>query len=136
MLKQLLSSYRPILICTEINETLPPPLRFTLNPQQQPWAPAHFFGYSLALLQDLAEACAYDLVCLDFNNAFLVAREYNQFWPALSAEACYQYYRSHPRPDYNADMEPLLQLSPSAALDFLHRHFAAFAGGYQLWLPT
>ncbi|PIQ23581.1 hypothetical protein COW36_14020 [bacterium (Candidatus Blackallbacteria) CG17_big_fil_post_rev_8_21_14_2_50_48_46] len=133
VLKQLLAYYRPIVICTEINETIPPPLRFTLLPEAKPHAPSHFFGYSLSLLHDLAKIYHYDLVRLDFNNAFLVAREYNFFWPALSAEEAYLSYRKNPRPDYNQDMEKLLSWPAAQNQDFLNQHFAAYAAEYTLY---
>jgi ferredoxin len=126
---------RPVLICTEINETIPPPLRFSQAADATPDAQTHFFGYSLALLSDLAQAYNYDLLRLDFNNAFLLAREYNHFWPNLSAEAAYVNYRQNPRPKYNADMEELLALPPDLAQTFIHRHFARFQGQYLLSGP-
>lgn len=133
VLKALLQHYRPWLICTEINETIPPPLRFTQTAEAEPHAPSHFFGYSLALLADLAQAHSYDLVGLDFNNAFLVAREVNHFWPVLNAEEAYLNYRQNPRPEYNADMEPLLSLEKNSAQAFVQRHFEAFTGQYWLF---
>jgi len=135
VLKNLLQHYRPVLICTEINETIPPPLRFTQAPDVSPHAQAHFFGYSLALLADLAQENDYDLVHLDFNNAFLVAREYNHFWPNLSAEAAYLSYRQNPRPEYNADMEALLKLEPEAIFRRIQQHFRFFEGQYLLFSP-
>jgi hypothetical protein len=135
VLKNLLQHYRPVLICTEINETIPPPLRFTQAADAAPDAQAHFFGYSLALLYDLAQENNYDLLRLDFNNAFLVSREYNHFWPALSAEAAYLSYRQNPRPEYNADLDELLALPPDLAQTFIHRHFGRFQGQYLLSGP-
>lgn len=133
VLKNLLQHYRPTLICTEVNETIPPPLRFTLEPEAEPDAPKHFFGYSLALLHDLAQENDYDLVHLDFNNAFLVAREHNHFWPALSAEVAYLPYQKGNRPAYHADMESLLYLSALEAIAFIESHFHDFHGQYQLF---
>ena len=73
VLEKVLSAYRPSLICAEINEKIPPPLRFTVKWESEgSWGTDHFYGQSLSMLEDLGKRQNYDLVRLEYNNAFLV----------------------------------------------------------------
>src|ERR1700704_30234 len=75
VLRALLSEFRPQLIVTEINEKIPPPIRFVVkyNPDFQ--LRHHFFGYSIAMLADLCEQTGYEILEVEYNNAFLAPRE-------------------------------------------------------------
>ncbi|MEO7425109.1 MAG: hypothetical protein ABI036_07970, partial [Fibrobacteria bacterium] len=56
VLESILSGYRPSLICAEINEKVPPPIRFTVKwHPDHAWAQDHFFGQSLSILDDLGK---------------------------------------------------------------------------------
>jgi hypothetical protein len=137
VLAALLEEFRPTLMCVEINEKIPPPLRFTVR-----YAPGyeyrgdHFFGQSLAQLVTLTDRHDYDLVELNYNNAFLVPRE-KGLGAAMSAEQAYRVGYAE-RPDrrrrfpYNADVEPLLALPPAEAADFVRTLFRDRSGEYQL----
>ena len=122
-------------MCVEINEKISPPIRFTVN-----WDPGHeyagdhFYGMSLALLDDLAGRRGYALVALEYNNAFLVAREAASL-PALSADAAYRtgYVERADRLDrlpWNRDVEHLLRLPPAAAVLELRRLFERYEGSF------
>jgi hypothetical protein len=137
VLEKLLSAYRPSLICAEINEKIPPPLKFTVkwNPDHA-WAQDHFFGQSLSMLEDLGKRQGYALVGVEYNNAFLIPRELNPV-PIMSvAEAYRRGYADRPdrlqRLPWNKDMEPLLTLPPDQAIAFLNEKFKAYAGRYLL----
>jgi hypothetical protein len=137
VLENLLGAYRPSLICAEINEKIPPPLKFAVqwNPGHA-WAQDHFFGQSLSMLDDLAKRRGYALVGLEYNNAFLIPRELNPV-PILSAAEAYRKgYADRPdrlqRLPWNWDMEPLLSLSKEEAIAFLNEKFQAYAGRYVL----
>ena len=137
VLERLLSAYRPSLICAEINEKIPPPLKFAVkwDPAHR-WAQDHFFGQSLSMLEDLAKRHGYALAGLEYNNAFLIARELNPV-PMLSAEEAYRAgYASRPdrleRLPWNRDMEPLLAMDAEAARAFVREKFAAYAGKFVL----
>jgi hypothetical protein len=137
VLAALLEEFRPSLMCVEINEKIPPPLRFTVR-----YAPGyeyrgdHFFGQSLAQLVALTDRHEYDLVELNYNNAFLVPRE-RGLGAGLTAEQAYREgYADRPdrqkRFPYNAEVEPLLSLPPAEAADFVHRLFRDRSGEYLL----
>jgi hypothetical protein len=137
VLEKILTGYRPSLICAEINEKIPPPIRFTVkwNPDHA-WAQDHFFGQSLSILTDLGKRHGYVLAGLEYNNAFLIPGEFKAA-PALSAEAAYrQGYADRPdrltRLPWNQDMEPLLTMPVPEAIEFLREKFKAYEGRYVL----
>ena len=137
VLEKILSRHRPALICTEINEKIPPPLKFTVK-----WAPDHrwtfdhFYGQSLSMLEALANLNEYALVGLEYNNAFLVPKEKNPL-PVLTAAAAFQQgYRQKPdrleRLPWNRDMDHLLDMSPAEAAACLRDLFRKYEGRYIL----
>lgn len=137
VLDALLREFRPALVCAEINEKLPPPLRFTvLYDPSYVWAEDHFYGQSICALHDLAGAHGYALVELHYNNAFLVPAERARR-PALDPEEAYRAGYLE-RPDrlelfpWNADMEPLHALDTPGKLRFVEERFAPYAGRYEL----
>jgi hypothetical protein len=137
VLERLLTAYRPSLICAEINEKIPPPLRFSVkwDPAHH-WAQDHFFGQSLSMLDELGKRQGYVLAGLEYNNAFLVPRELSPS-PALSvAEAYRAGYAERPdrlaRLPWNRDMEPLLKMDAEAAKAFVREKFSAYEGKYVL----
>ncbi|MDQ3000275.1 MAG: hypothetical protein M3Y08_03300 [Fibrobacterota bacterium] len=137
VLEKLLTAYRPSLICAEINEKIPPPIRFSVKwNSDHAWVQDHFFGQSLSILEDLGKRNGYALVGLEYNNAFLIPRELNPVPIISAAEAYQQGYASRPdrlaRLPWNKDMEPLLTLPPTEAINFLNEKFKAYAGRYVL----
>jgi hypothetical protein len=137
VLEKLFTAYRPSLICAEINEKIPPPLRFTVkwDPAHH-WAQDHFFGQSLAILEDLGRKNGYALVGVEYNNAFLIPRELNPVPMQSAAEAYRIGYLARPdrleRLPWNKDMEPLHGMDPEAAKAFLREKFKAYEGKYVL----
>jgi hypothetical protein len=125
-------------IVTEINEKIPPPLRFVVkyNPDFQ--LRHHFFGYSIAMLADLCEEFGYVILELEYNNAFLAPKE---FAGLLGLEAPVAYSRGYlDRPDrkekfsLNFDMETIYSLSEAQALEFLQQFYSKFPGEFYLGL--
>jgi hypothetical protein len=137
VLERLLSAYRPSLICAEINEKIPPPLKFSVkwDPAHH-WAQDHFFGQSLSMLEELGKAHDYALVGLEYNNAFLIPRELNPVPTLPAAEAYRAGYASRPdrlqRLPWNRDMEPLLSMDAEAAKAFVRGKFSPYEGKYLL----
>ncbi|HKP96335.1 MAG TPA: hypothetical protein VJ385_11325 [Fibrobacteria bacterium] len=137
VLEKLLTAYRPSLICAEINEKIPPPVRFTVkwNPDHA-WTQDHFFGQSLSILEDLGKRQGYALVGLEYNNAFLIPRELNPVPVMAAAEAYRQGYADRPdrlqRLPWNKDMEPLLKMPSADAIAFIREKFKPYEGRYVL----
>src|ERR1041385_4310881 len=136
VLDALLAKFRPRIVVTEINEKIPPPIRFIVKYDPNFTLQHHFFGYSIASLEDLCERHNYALMSLEYNNAFIAPREL----PHVQAQDAMTVYRDGylDRPDrrkkfrLNQDMEVLLSMTPPAALKFLNDFYARHAGKYQL----
>lgn len=135
VLDALLDRYRPAVACVEINEKIPPPVKFTvLYRAEYPGPRGHFYGQSISQLELLTARHRYDIIGLEYNNAFIVPSELNTA-PALTADEAYRAGYRH-RPDrlirfpWNQDMDPLLELPPSEALAAINARFAAYHGEY------
>ncbi len=135
VLQRILSQYRPQLVCTEINEKIPPPVRFTVNfAEAHCWTGDHFYGQSLSQLYTLCEQFDYALVELHYANAFLIPRE-SCPQTGLSPEEAYRTGYLE-RPDRhqlfpaNHDVEQLLHLPPEQAVAFIEQLFAEYQGKF------
>jgi len=136
VLKAILSEFRPTFVVTEINEKIPPPLRFLFKYERNAQLRHHFFGYSIAVLEDLCEEFNYGLLELEYNNAFIAPRELKGA-KFLDAEKAYVLgYRDRPdrkqRFASNLDMEILHSLSPAKGISFLKDFYAKESGKYYL----
>jgi len=137
VLEKLLSAYRPSVICTEINEKIPPPVRFAANwDVNGSWGKDHFYGQSLSMLEALGKRERYDLVRLEYNNAFLVAQELNSLPVLTAADAFRQGYveRSDRRERFpwNAEMEPVLSMPEADLKPYFEQKFKSRAGHFVL----
>lgn len=136
VLDAILQNFRPGLVVTEINENIPPPLRFVVKFDPEFQLRYHFYGYSIAALEDLCEKHRYGILELEYNNAFLAPSELGagQF---RDAESAYRagYLNRHNRKDRfasNLDMEILHSLSPEEGMRYLQDFFGKDAGNYYL----
>ncbi len=90
ILARMLTAYRPQVMCVEINESMPVPVKFTVDyDPEHYWKNDRFMGQSLSMLHELCQKHNYDLVEVEYNNAFYVAREHNTF-PALEPAAAFK----------------------------------------------
>src|SRR5215210_2759149 len=90
LLDAVLVFFRKRLVVTEINEKIPPPVRFVVNYDPGFRLQHHFFGYSVASLEELCARHSYALVALEYNNAFVAPRELLGDLHALDAETAYR----------------------------------------------
>jgi hypothetical protein len=136
VLDSILASFRPALVITEINENIPPPLRFVVKFDPDFQLRYHFYGYSIAALEDLCEKHNYGILELEYNNAFLAPREIGASRFRSAAAAYKDGYLDRPdrkeRFASNLDTESLHYLNPEEGLRFLHVFYAAHAGKYLL----
>jgi len=136
VLDAILAAFRPSLVVTEINENIPPPLRFAVNFDPHFKLRYHFYGYSIAALEDLCLRHDYGILELEYNNAFLAPRELaaDRFHDAESAYR--EGYLNRPerkaRFASNLDMEALHSLSPEEGIRFLREFYASETGNYYL----
>jgi FkbM family methyltransferase len=135
VLEQILTSFRPSIICVEINEKLPPPLKFTVKwDSNYVWENDHFYGQSICQLNILCEKYEYAFVELHYNNAFLIPKEISPS-PSLTPEEAYKkgYLERPDRKEkfpWNTDIEEIHNLSPTDALIYVNKFFAKYQGKF------
>jgi hypothetical protein len=128
VLEKILTTYKPSLICTEINEKIPPPIKFTVKWSDEfVWRGGHVYGQSLAQLHELMSKSGYDLVKIVYNNAFYILHELNPE-KALTPENAYRdgYVNKPDRKEkfpWNTDLEEVLHMTPNKALVVIKEHF-------------
>jgi len=140
ILARLLTAYRPQVMCVEINETIPVPVKFTVNyDEAHYWKNDRFMGQSLSMLHELCQLHNYDLVEVEYNNAFYVAREFNTF-PALEPKAAFQtgFVDKTDRAKYfinNGPYEKVYSMTPEEVIAFYQEIFDKnYKGKYTLGL--
>jgi hypothetical protein len=136
VLDALLAEFRPRLVVTEINEKIPPPVKFVVKYDPDFQMTHHFFGYSIASLAELAARHNYAILEVEYNNAFLAPLELHGIIARDAATAYREGYTN--RPDRhekfraNANMEILHTLAPQEAVKFLDEFYAQHRGKYEL----
>ncbi|HEV7905309.1 MAG TPA: hypothetical protein VGO96_15820 [Pyrinomonadaceae bacterium] len=136
VLDALLAEFRPRLVVTEINEKIPPPVKFVVKYDPAFQMTHHFFGYSIASLADLAARHRYAILEVEYNNAFLAPLELAGALARNAADAYREGYLERPdrREKFraNANMEILHTLAPQEAVKFLDEFYAQHRGKYEL----
>jgi hypothetical protein len=138
VLDAVLTKFRPQIVVTEINEKIPPPVRFHVNYDADFQLSHHFYGYSIQSLADLCARHDYTILELEYNNAFIAPRELAGDARASVEEIYRRGYleRSDRLKKFssNNDVDILHTLSPPEALKFINRFFAKHRGKYELSL--
>jgi hypothetical protein len=138
VMNEVLKKYNPYLICTEINEKIPPPIKFSVKPIENfIMDDSHMYGYSISCLSDIMEKYGYDLVKLEWNNAFLIKRELNTFGSVSIDDAYNSGYALRLGREqifyYNKNMQYLLEShSVNEKIDFINTFFKKYDGIYTL----
>jgi hypothetical protein len=136
VLEAVLAEFRPRLVVTEINEKIPPPIKFVVKYDPDFQMTHHFFGYSIASLAELAARHRYAILEVEYNNAFLAPLELPGVEPRDAATAYREGYADRPdrREKFraNANMEILHTLRPQEAVKFLDEFYAQHRGKYEL----
>lgn len=136
MLDVLLPRFRPRLVVAEINEKIPPPIKFVVKYNPRFEMTHHFYGFSIASASELCERHGYALLALEYNNVFLAPLEIlKDKSQALTADAAYRqgYAERADRQEkfrQNMDMEILHTLSPAEGLQFIENFYRAHAGEF------
>ncbi|MEO6655703.1 MAG: hypothetical protein ABIO36_06430 [Pyrinomonadaceae bacterium] len=138
VLDAILSNYRPQLIISEYNEKIPPPIKFTVEFDPDFYLRNHFFGYSIAKLDDLLQKHNYALLEVEYNNVFLAPKELAGAF-GKSAEAAYREGyrdRSDRKEKFpsNENMEILHSLEPEAGIEYLEKFYQEHRGKYRIEL--
>jgi hypothetical protein len=136
VLDAILSSYRPRIVVTEINEKIPPPIRFYVKFDPALRLHHHFYGYSIKTLEDLCAARDYAIIDLEYNNAFIAPKELAIGRELSAEEAYHKGYLDRPdrrekfRP--NENMEVLHSMSPREGVEFLNDFYIRDQGNYEI----
>jgi hypothetical protein len=136
VLDKILSAYQPAVVCAEVNEKIPPPLRFTvLYSDTYAWDTSHFYGQSICQLELLCAKYGYAIVNLEYNNAFLMPESIAP--RRMSAQEAYRSGYAEradrlQRLPWNRDMEHLQSMTPDEAAHALNERFADHRGEYIL----
>jgi len=138
VLQSILEEFRPQLIVTEINEKIPPPLRFITKYDPEFQLRHHFYGFSIMSLADLCRRCDYAILEVEYNNAFMAPKEL-ALKCAVDPETAYRAGYMD-RPDrkqkfpLNFDLDDMLSLSPDEGLNYLNTFYSKERGNYYLSL--
>jgi len=138
VLESFLNYKRPYIFIAEINEKIPPPIKFSvLFDENYWWDSSHFFGMSISKIFDLIERYQYDLIQLNGNNVICIRKDKNFTNLSLSAEDAYNEGYKNPRLsgelscfDYNSDMDFLLSLPTEQALQAVREKFLIHDGKF------
>jgi hypothetical protein len=134
ILDAILKMYRPHLMCIEINENFPPPIRFSIKfcdefVFNEDNIYNHFQGMSIAMANDLLERYRYKIVKLEYNNLFCVPIEANI--ESLSVDEAYKIgymnrddkYKILP---WNKDVRDVQLLSVDEQINYWENRFKNF----------
>jgi hypothetical protein len=138
----LLPAFRPRVVDLEVNEKVPPPVRFAVRytPGFR-WDEGHCYGCSLSAAADVMEALGYRLEGLEHNNAFFVRADLaeragvDEIAPEVAYRAGYL-----ERPDraqlfpWNHDMDDLAGLEAAEIISHLRKRFRRASASYALQL--
>jgi len=73
IIEKILSKHRPSFIVAEINEKIPPPIKFTVNNDPEHfWNDDGFYGFSIQCLDKIIKEHKYKIIMLDWDNVILV----------------------------------------------------------------
>lgn len=140
ILDKLLTKYTPKIICTEINEKIPPPIKFTVSySDTYTWNDAPFFGQSIEMVQDLCNNHNYSIVNVEYNNVFLVTNTIKHNLKILNTKEAWTvgYYDKLDRKTkfhYNNHFEPIYNMTPIQGIDFINNQFIKHNGEYTIGL--
>jgi len=151
VLDSLLSKIKPSLLVAEINEKIPPPLKFTVKYWPEYWftdfnicgngMDTHFYGMSLSKFYELAHKYDYDVINLTFNNVYAVRKDKNPGLKVFEANELYDTFYKRPRLAgkapmlyYNTNVDELLSSTPEEGMFFLKKFYKNYDGKYELYI--
>ncbi len=140
VMSEILSSgFRPKLLCIEINESVPPPIFFTVKYiEDHFWVGDHFFGQSLQAAVQLCSTFGYNLAELHYNNAFFLRSDLLNNPVVTPGEAWLRGYVLQPDRNKlfagNAELACIFEMTSSEQLRFLKKLFEKYEGRFILTL--
>ena len=137
--EQVIEHFRPTLIVAEINEKIPPPIRFVVKySEDYEWDTSHFYGASLEQYAKLFADNGYILINLTYNNVYAVLAEHADGLQGVCTQELYDVgYRNTDRQKYfgyNKNVDHWLSLSPTNCIDEINSYFSDYVGEYEIGL--
>lgn len=137
VVEEFLKDYRPTIILAEINEKIPPPIKFTVKyDDNYSWQNSHFYGASLEKYAELFEKNGYDMINLTYNNVYAVAKEKNPGIETFQAKELFdRYYRNTDRANYfghNNDVNCWLDTPTETAIQSIKSYFQNREGQFEI----
>lgn len=131
ILRRILEQYKPYIIIAEINEKIPPPIRFeTLFKPDYTWDESHLFGFSIAAGEKVFKENKYSILQIyDFSN-IVCAQDTLVLEPIVSIDKMYkEQYVEHPDRKtaiwWNKSVDYWLDIEDTEELAFeINRYFS------------
>ena len=103
------------------------------------WNVDHFYGMSIAKVDELFQEYGYDIINLTYNNVYAVLRDKNTGYKTYSAAEAYdKFYRNKSdRPEkfsYNNNVGPALGMPPEDGVKFFNNFFEGREFDYELYI--
>lgn len=141
VLNNLLQKTRPFLIVAEINEKIPPPIKFSVKYNDNYfWNVSHFYGMSISKFYELAETYEYDLIELTANNIYAIRKDKNIGFQTFSSESLYNEKYKNPRlkgllPEFNHNnnFDNILNMNKDDAIKYINSFFINYTDQYELY---
>jgi hypothetical protein len=142
VLESLLARVRPYLIVAEINEKIPPPIKFSVKYDENYfWNSSHFYGMSLSKFNELADKYEYDLIDLTANNIYAIRKDKNEKFKKFSVEEIYNEKYKNPRLNgslpqfyYNSNFDHIMNMQSEDTIKFINQFFAEYKDKYELYI--
>lgn len=133
VLEVILSRYKPQFIVSEINEKIPPPIKFTVlyDPSYR-WDETHFYGYSISMLEDLLKMYGYKIEELHYNNVILVPGLQDKSIEGIYRDGYFDQLDKLKIFTYNEDFRPIYTMPYKQQIEFIHAKFAKHEGHYAI----
>ena len=141
VLNNLLQKTRPFLITAEINEKIPPPIKFSVKYNDNYfWDASHFYGMSISKFDELAKTYEYDLIELTANNVYAIRKDKNTGFKTFSSESLYnEKYKNLrlkgllPEFNYNNNFDNILNMNKNDAIKYINSFFINYIDQYELY---
>ena len=136
ILDALLEKYTPKIICVEINELIPPPIRFTIIENDWEGVGDNFQGFSIEMISDICRKHGYKILELHFNNIFLSKDSEFEYQESSISDIYKTGYLNQPLRrkyfEWNNKYEHIYSLSEKEQLSFFQDLFKERDGKYLL----
>jgi hypothetical protein len=133
VLEKILEKYTPSCIVSEINEKIPPPLKFTiLYDESYRWDESHCYGYSINMIEDLIDKFNYKIELLHMNNIVLIPGKQEESLLEVYNKGYFNNPYKYDIFPWNYNMDVLHILPLEKQKEFLNLYFYKFKGKYLL----